>query len=82
MSDCPDCRCNDYEKCLKILNLMLDNEATEDQEAFFHAHIENCMVCFAHYNMEKQLRQLIKTKVAQQTIPKELAASIRNNIIG
>ena len=82
MSDCPDCQCKDFEKCLKILNLMLDNEATEEQETYFHAHIENCMVCFAHYNIERQLRKLIKTKVGFKPIPKELAKEIRGRIIG
>lgn len=81
MSDCPDCRCNDFEKCLRILNLILDNEATENQEAFFNAHIEGCMVCFAHYNIEKQLRQLIKTKVNHKPIPQELVSEIRDRII-
>ena len=82
MSECPDCRCNDFEKCLKILNLKLDNEASEDQEAFFNTHIGKCMICFAHYNIELQLRRLIKTKVNHRPIPEELAQEIRLKIIG
>ena len=82
MSDCLDCRCKEFEKCLMILNLMLDSEATKEQEAFFHDHIEKCKVCFAHYNIEKQLRLLIKTKVNQKPIPSELVSEIRNQIIG
>ena len=82
MSDCSDCRCNDFEKCLKILNLMLDNEATEAEQAFFNAHVEKCMICFAHYNIERQLRQLIKTKVDHEPIPQKLADEIRLKIIG
>ncbi len=82
MSNCPDCQCKDFEKCLKILNLMLDNEATEEQEAYFNDHIQKCMVCFAHYNIERQLRDLIKTKVCHKPIPKELASEIRHKIIG
>ena len=60
---------------------MLDNEATENQEAFFNSHIEKCMVCFAHYNIECQIRQLIKTKTDHKPIPEELASQIRNRII-
>ena len=82
MADCPDCRCNEFEKCLRILNLMLDNEATEEEEAYFKSHIKSCMVCFAHCNIEKQLRQLIRTRIDQKIIPKELASEIRNTIIG
>lgn len=81
MSDCPDCGCNDFDKCLRILNLMLDNEATKSQEEFFKSHIENCMVCFAHYNVEKQLRQLIKNKCNNKSVPSALANEIRGKIV-
>ena len=61
---------------------MLDSEATDEQEAFFKSHIEECMVCFGHYNIEVQLRQLIKTKINHKPIPEELAKQIRLKIIG
>lgn len=60
---------------------MLDNEATKEQESYFLSHIEGCMVCFAHYNVERQLRQLIKTKCNNQPVPIALAIEIRNKII-
>lgn len=81
MSECPDCSCSDFDRCLKILNLILDNEATDDQEAFFNAHIEKCMVCFAHYNVERQIRQLLKTKLNHHPVPSALANEIRNRIV-
>ena len=82
MSKCPDCSCNDFEKCRSILNLLLDNEASEAQEDFFYRHIASCIVCFANYNIEKELRQLIKRKVNRKSIPGELASQIRSQIIG
>lgn len=81
MGDCPDCRCNDFEKCLKILNLMLDNEATSDQEAYFYTHIESCMVCFAHYNVEKQIRVLLQKRMSRCKVPSDLAQEIRRKIV-
>ncbi len=81
MSDCPDCGCSDFDKCLRILNLMLDNEATPNQEEFFYGHIEKCMVCFAHYNVEKQIRQLLKTKLNNKEVPSALADEIRGKIV-
>ncbi len=80
MSDCLDCSCSDFEKCFKILNLILDEEASENQELFFRQHIEKCMICFAHYNVEKQLRQLLKTKVNRQPVPEILAKEIKLKI--
>ncbi len=81
MSDGLDCGCTNFEQCLIILNLMLDNESTLVQEHFFFKHIENCIVCFSHYNVEKQIRQLIKTKLNNKTIPFPLANEIREKII-
>ena len=81
MSDCPDCSCGNYDKCLRILNLILDDEATPSQEAYFYDHIEKCMVCFAHYNVEMQIRQLMKTKLCQKMVPNELADEIRKKIV-
>lgn len=60
---------------------MLDNEATPNQEEFFNSHIENCMVCFAHYNVEKQIRQLIKSKMNNKSVPSALANEIRGKIV-
>lgn len=81
MSDCPDCGCSDFDKCLRILNLMLDNEASPSQEEFFNSHIEKCMVCFAHYNVERQIRQLLKTKMNNKSVPSALANEIRSKIV-
>ncbi len=60
---------------------MLDNEATKKQEAYFRQHIADCKVCFAHFNIEKELRQLIKTKINKKLMPSELADEIRLRII-
>ena len=60
--------------------MMLDNEASEDEEVFFKSHIEKCMVCFAHYNVERQIRLLLKTKLNKHQVPVALANEIRNKI--
>lgn len=60
---------------------MLDNEATPEQEAFFLDHIQNCMVCFAHCNSEKQIRQLIRSKLNNKTVPQSLVDEIRKRTV-
>ena len=80
MSQCPDCSCSDYDKCLRILNLILDEEASQEVESYFYAHIEKCMVCFAHYNVERQIRLLLKTKVASKPVPISLSQEIKSKI--
>lgn len=72
--------CAEFEKCLGILYLMLDNEADKEQETYLNTHIEKCMICFEQYEVEKQIRQLLKTKLANQKVPADLAHSIRAKV--
>ena len=81
MSECPDCSCSDFDKCLRILNIILDDEANKEQEDFFYSHIEKCIVCFSHYNVEKQIRELMKRKLQKTKVPPQLASDIRNKIV-
>ncbi len=72
--------CKEYDKCLEILHLMLDNEASADEEAYLKSHIDKCMVCFEQYEVEKEIRILIKTKITNQPVPLDLAYQIRSKI--
>ncbi len=69
--------CNE---CLEILELMLDNEASKEQESYVNEHIESCIHCFEHMQVEKEIRELIKTKIAQLPVPDGLASEIRSKI--
>lgn len=72
--------CRQFKKCMDILHLMLDNEATREQEQFVKDHIETCMVCFEQYEVEKQIRDLIRSKITNQPVPSDLIHQIRSKI--
>lgn len=72
--------CADFSNCLKILRLMLDNEASKEDEIYMMSHIEKCMFCFEQYQVEKQIRALIKSKTASIPVPADLINEIRNKI--
>lgn len=65
---------------MEILHLMLDNEATEEQKQYVNKHIDSCMICFEQYEVEKQIRDLIKSKIANQPVPSDLINQIRSKI--
>lgn len=69
--------CSEY---LKILHLMLDNEATKEQEIYLNTHVEKCVFCLQNYEVEKEIRVLIKTKITRQPVPANLASEIRRKI--
>ena len=67
-------------ECLEILELMLDNEASKEQQSYANEHIEDCLHCFEHMEVEKEIRELIRTKIAQLPVPEGLANEIRAQI--
>lgn len=72
--------CSDFARCMEILQLILDNEADESDSRYFRDHIEGCMTCFQHYEMEQHIRQLIKTQLVQHEVPMDLINQIRDKI--
>ena len=68
-------------KCLEILELMLDKETDGDQEEFFSSHIENCIPCLNHYELEQKIKDYIKSKITSRPIPDGLAEEIRSQIV-
>lgn len=72
--------CPDEQECLKVLELILDNESTSEEEDSYFSHIQNCWPCFQHYNLEKAIRELIKTKIEKRDVPLDLEQRIRAEI--
>ncbi len=69
--------CNEFKD---ILYLIMDGEATKDQETFFTKHVEDCAPCLDHYNIEKSVLNTIKDKISKKTCPGELIEAIKNKI--
>ena len=84
MSDSSDkhhsSECPETEKCMEILYLLLDNEASDEEAAFLNHHIEKCMQCFERFEVEKEIRLLLKTKLRSQQVPADLAETIRSQV--
>lgn len=75
-----DKTCKESEECNRILQLILDGEASPQQEKHFFEHIDQCAFCYNGYKVEKSIRQLIKTKLKKETVPADLVESIRLKI--
>jgi anti-sigma factor (TIGR02949 family) len=72
--------CREFERCLEILHLILDNEASKAEEDYLNSHIEGCMTCFEQYEVEKQIRILLQTRLDQKQVPDDLASIIRSKV--
>jgi len=75
MNSCPE-----EQECLKVLEVILDNEATPQEEEQYFAHLQKCWTCFQNYNLETAIRELIKTKLEKKQVPQDLVDRIKNEI--
>ena len=75
MTNCPE-----TQKCLEILHLILDDEADHEQEEYYKNHMDECWSCFKNYELEKAIRNLVKTKLERKTVPSTLIDDIKTKI--
>lgn len=73
-------QCKELDKCIELLNLIMDNEALPEEESFIDQHLENCACCLKQYEVEKEFRSLIKKKLENKEVPGDLITSIKNKI--
>jgi predicted anti-sigma-YlaC factor YlaD len=72
--------CDECKTFLEILQIVLDNEADDEQVAFVNEHIGNCGYCFECYEVDKTLRQTIRQKIQRISTPQELTLLIQSKI--
>lgn len=73
-------KCKESEQCNQLLQLILDGEASSDEENYFFSHKEKCIYCSNGFELEKSLKDLIKTKIKKETVPADLVESIKLKI--
>ena len=70
-----------WHKYLAILRLILDNESTGEEEQYLMNHLDQCSCCLKEYEIETQVRELLKTKLKQKSVPSGLANLIKAKIL-
>ena len=74
-------KCPEIDKYLAVLRLILDNESNKEEEQYLMTHLDQCSCCLKEYEIETQVRELLKSKLKQKSVPSGLANSIRAKII-
>ena len=70
----------DCSKFLETIQLILDDEATNEEVCFFKGHLDGCNGCFEHYNIEKSVIDEIRTKIERRCCPETLKTAILDKI--
>ncbi len=72
--------CNDHEYCIRVLNLIIDGEANEDEANFFNTHIKDCLQCSEYYSLDQTIREAIRKKMEKKAAPAEFIHELRNKV--
>jgi hypothetical protein len=70
----------DHNECLKLLHLVLDDEATLEQKDYFDKHVCNCMPYYEIYHVDKAIKSLVKDTCCGKNVPSDLADAIREQL--
>ena len=72
--------CPDHEKCVHVINLVIDGEATKEEEAYFYKHVKDCLHCAQYYKLEQSIREAIRKKLEVKEAPEELIVELRRRV--
>ncbi len=67
-------------ECLQNLYLMVDGEASKEQEDYFNRHMDECIPCFNSFSLEKSVKEFLKNRIEQKPVPQSLVENIKSKI--
>lgn len=73
--------CSHQADCLKMIQLIVDGEATEQQIERLKANLETCRPCIEMYHLEKEIKELLTNRVEKRCCPDKLVATIKAKIL-
>ena len=69
-----------YKRCMELLPLVLDQQATSEDTTFFHRYAKNWPEILNCYEQETAFRLAIRQKLGTLVAPEDLLNDIRNSI--
>jgi mycothiol system anti-sigma-R factor len=66
--------------CMEMLQIILDGEATDDQQKYFKTHMDHCMPCYKSYDLDMHIKKLLQSKCCGGECPEELIEKIKVQI--
>jgi len=73
--------CDHQADCLKMIQLIVDGEATEQQIEKLRNNLHTCQPCIKMYHLEKEIKELLSGKMEKKCCPEQLVASIKSRIL-
>lgn len=69
--------CEHHAECMKMIQAILDGEASEGEKEHFRQNMDLCMPCIQTYQLEKCIKESLHSKVERRPCPQNLVATIK-----
>ncbi|MEM9327632.1 MAG: zf-HC2 domain-containing protein [Bacteroidota bacterium] len=71
---------SECEKFIELISLMLDNEASSEEEEYLAQHVDDSAPCLEKLESEKEYREMLKKKIGMKEVPVDLINAIKTKI--
>jgi hypothetical protein len=72
--------CENREKCMKMIQAVLDGSASQEEIEHFKSNIDVCKPCFDGYQLEKSIKVCLQTKVEKKCCPQNTLDQLKAKI--
>ncbi len=73
-------QCENHEKCMQMIQAVLDGSATQDEVEHFKNHMSECMPCIEGYHLEKSIKDALQVKMEKKCCPQATVMDIRAKV--
>jgi hypothetical protein len=74
--------CEHEGECMKLVQLIVDGQATEEQIAQFKSNMDKCLPCEKGYELEKCIKDAMQLRLEKKCVPSSLLDCIKKKISG
>jgi hypothetical protein len=72
--------CENHEKCMEMIQAVLDGSATEDEMKAFKANMSECLPCIEGHDLQKSIKEALQQKLEKKCCPESTVNKIREKL--
>lgn len=72
--------CENHEKCMQMIQAVLDGSATEAEMNAFRANMNECLPCIEGYELQKTIKDALQKKVEKKCCPEKTLSNIKEKL--
>jgi hypothetical protein len=72
--------CENHEKCMEMIQAVLDGSASEEDVMHFKSNMDACMPCIENHSLEKSIKEALQEKIEKKCCPEATISSIKASL--